>query len=152
MPLAIRHVIDTVGERIVVVRSGGCGSWVHGQWGKAILRIPAINSVLPGGGATVSGVSRALRAKGLTDVYVVCIGGDGSTGDMGFQALSGAMERNEDIICVPGRDSPHAAAPEEEHEPPSWDTDRLLEGVNFCLAHPLCHLENLKMEEIHERC
>ena len=37
--------------------------------------------------------------------------------------------------------------------PPSWDTDKPLERVNFCLAHPLYHPETLKgMEKIYERC
>jgi len=38
-------------------------------------------------------------------------------------------------------------------KPPRWDTERLLEGVNFCLAHLLYHPETLKgMREIYERC
>jgi len=38
-------------------------------------------------------------------------------------------------------------------KPPAWDEDKLLEGVDFCLAHPLYHPENLKtMKEIYHRC
>lgn len=36
--------------------------------------------------------------------------------------------------------------------PPTWDISRLLEGVDFCLAHPLYHPEGLKMRDILERC
>ena len=40
-----------------------------------------------------------------------------------------------------------------EAKPPSWDKDKLLEGVSFCMAHPLYHPENLKtMKQIYERC
>jgi pyruvate ferredoxin oxidoreductase beta subunit len=46
---------------------------------------------------------KALRKKGKIDdryVKVVGMGGDGATMDIGFQALSGAMERGHDMIYV----------------------------------------------------
>jgi len=36
--------------------------------------------------------------------------------------------------------------------PPTWDKTKLLEGVDFCLAHPLYHPEKTKLKEIFERC
>lgn len=36
--------------------------------------------------------------------------------------------------------------------PPTWDKSKLLEGVDFCLAHPLYHSERTKLKEILERC
>jgi len=33
-------------------------------------------------------------------------------------------------------------------EPPRWNESRMLEGVSFCLAHPLYHPESLKVREI----
>jgi hypothetical protein len=36
--------------------------------------------------------------------------------------------------------------------PPTWDKSKLLEGVDFCLAHPLYHPEKTKLKEIFERC
>jgi GNAT superfamily N-acetyltransferase len=40
-----------------------------------------------------------------------------------------------------------------EAKPPSWDRDKLLEGVDFCMAHPLYHPESLKtMKQIYDRC
>jgi len=36
--------------------------------------------------------------------------------------------------------------------PPTWDKTKLLEGVDFCLAHPLYHPEKTKLREILERC
>jgi len=33
-------------------------------------------------------------------------------------------------------------------EPPKWNESRMLEGVSFCLAHPLYHPESLKAREI----
>ncbi len=37
-------------------------------------------------------------------------------------------------------------------EPPTWNTSKLLEGVDFCLAHPLYHPEKLMLREIFEKC
>lgn len=36
--------------------------------------------------------------------------------------------------------------------PPTWNKSKLLEGVNFCLAHPLYHPEKPKLERILEEC
>jgi len=40
----------------------------------------------------------------------------------------------------------------EKGEPPTWNKSKLLEGVDFCLAHPLYHPERLIPTEILERC
>jgi len=37
-------------------------------------------------------------------------------------------------------------------KPPTWNKTKLLEGVDFCMGHPLYHPESLKMEEIYEKC
>jgi len=36
--------------------------------------------------------------------------------------------------------------------PPTWNKSKLLEGVDFCLAHPLYRPERPKLKEILERC
>jgi hypothetical protein len=36
--------------------------------------------------------------------------------------------------------------------PPFWNKSKLLEGVTFCLAHPLYRAETLKLEKILEEC
>lgn len=40
----------------------------------------------------------------------------------------------------------------ENANPPAWNESQLLEGVNFCLAHPLYHPEKPKPKEILEKC
>jgi len=55
---------------------------------------------LPSGSACATGISLGLKEKGQEDTKVVLIGGDGSLGDIGFTALSGAAERNSDFLCV----------------------------------------------------
>jgi len=56
--------------------------------------------VFEGGGAALTGTWRALKAKGITDVQVVGFFGDGGTYDIGFQGISAAAERNENIWVI----------------------------------------------------
>jgi pyruvate/2-oxoacid:ferredoxin oxidoreductase beta subunit len=50
--------------------------------------------------STASGVRAALDIKGVNNISVLAWAGDGGTMDIGLQALSGAVERGEDIIYV----------------------------------------------------
>jgi pyruvate ferredoxin oxidoreductase beta subunit/2-oxoisovalerate ferredoxin oxidoreductase beta subunit len=47
-----------------------------------------------------TGVRASLDMQGKTDINVLAWAGDGGTFDIGFQALSGAAERNENIIYI----------------------------------------------------
>jgi pyruvate/2-oxoacid:ferredoxin oxidoreductase beta subunit len=77
-----------------------CWSIIAGPYPQSALRIPLIHSAFETGGAVASGVRAALDMKGDTETTVLTWAGDGGTFDIGFQALSGAVERNEDFIYV----------------------------------------------------
>ena len=64
------------------------------------LRIPVYQPALATSAASASGLRRALDARGKRDTHVVVFAGDGGTYDIGFQALSSAAERNENILYV----------------------------------------------------
>ncbi len=64
-----------------------------------------IHSAFENSGATMSGVETAyyaLKKKGKIDetYKFIAFGGDGGTYDIGFQSLSGAMERGHDMVYV----------------------------------------------------
>ena len=64
-----------------------------------------IHAAFENSGATCSGVESAYRAltqRGkLNEKYkFIAFGGDGGTYDIGFQSLSGAMERGHDMVYV----------------------------------------------------
>ena len=66
-----------------------------------------IHNAFENAGSTISGVEgayNALKRKGKlkddTDFKFIAFGGDGGTYDIGFQSLSGAMERNHDFTYV----------------------------------------------------
>ncbi len=68
-------------------------------------KIPWIHSAFENAAATISGVEtmyRVWKRKGLIgeDVKFVAFGGDGGTYDIGFQSLSGAMERGHDMVYI----------------------------------------------------
>jgi pyruvate ferredoxin oxidoreductase beta subunit len=64
-----------------------------------------MHSAFENAAATASGIEtmyRALRKKGKIskDVKFIAFGGDGGTYDIGFQALSGAMERGHQLLYI----------------------------------------------------
>ncbi|HUV34891.1 MAG TPA: thiamine pyrophosphate-dependent enzyme [Candidatus Desulfaltia sp.] len=61
---------------------------------------PQVGGVFEGGGALLTGTSRGLKALGREDVLSVGFFGDGGTYDIGFQGLSAAAERNENILVI----------------------------------------------------
>jgi pyruvate ferredoxin oxidoreductase alpha subunit len=103
MALVVRKVVEAFGKNTVLVENIGCGAWnaAQGMGSMTGLGMAAFPSMpLPSGSACATGISLGLKEKGQEDTKVVLIGGDGSLGDIGFTALSGAAERNSDFLCV----------------------------------------------------
>jgi len=98
--IAMRFALKALGEKTIMVLPACCWSIIAGAHPQSTLKIPVIHSAFETGGAVASGVRAALDIKGDTETTVVTWAGDGGTFDIGFQALSGAVERNEDFIYV----------------------------------------------------
>ncbi len=98
--IAMRFMLKALGEKTIVVLPACCWSIIAGAYPQSTLKIPVIHSAFETGGAVASGVRAALDMKGDAETTVVTWAGDGGTFDIGFQALSGAVERNEDFIYV----------------------------------------------------
>jgi pyruvate ferredoxin oxidoreductase beta subunit/2-oxoisovalerate ferredoxin oxidoreductase beta subunit len=64
------------------------------------LDVPILHTAFETAGAAASGLRAALDMKDDNETTVVAWAGDGGTFDIGFQSLSGAVERNEDFIYV----------------------------------------------------
>ncbi len=77
-----------------------CWSIIAGPYPQSALKIPMLHAAFETGGAVASGVRAALDVKGDSETTVVAWAGDGGTFDIGFQALSGAVERNENFLYV----------------------------------------------------
>ena len=60
----------------------------------------SIISTFAGTASMLTGIEAGLRAKGYKDFTAVGFAGDGGTADIGIQALSGAIDRNDNIIYI----------------------------------------------------
>jgi pyruvate/2-oxoacid:ferredoxin oxidoreductase beta subunit len=98
--IAMRFTLKALGDKTIVVLPACCWSIIAGPYPQSTLKVPVIHSAFETGGAVASGVRAALDMKGDSETTVVTWAGDGGTFDIGFQALSGAVERNEDFIYV----------------------------------------------------
>jgi len=98
--IAMRFVLKALGDRMVMVLPACCWSIIAGAYPQSALKVPVLHSAFETGGAVASGVRAALDMKGDFETTVVTWAGDGGTFDIGFQALSGAVERNENFIYV----------------------------------------------------
>ena len=96
--IAMRFLLKALGEKTIIVLPACCWSIIAGSYPQSSLKVPVIHCAFEAGGAVASGVRAALDIKGDTETTVVTWAGDGGTFDIGFQALSGAVERNEEFI------------------------------------------------------
>jgi len=98
--LAYRHVLSELGSNTVVVTSAGCGSVVAGYYPATTSKVPFFHCSFGTAAATAAGLRAGLDMQGRADTRVVAWAGDGGTFDIGLQSLSGAAERNDDILYV----------------------------------------------------
>jgi pyruvate/2-oxoacid:ferredoxin oxidoreductase beta subunit len=97
-PIAMRLVLKALGPDTVVVLPACCWSIIAGPWPQSSLRVPLFHTAFETAAAVASGIKAALQTQGDDETTVIAWAGDGGTFDIGIQALSGAAERNEDII------------------------------------------------------
>lgn len=98
--LAVRIALKVLGERSIAVLPAGCMSAVGFNFPQLCFGNNAIISTFAGTASMLTGVEAGLRAQGITDFHAVGFAGDGGTADIGIQALSGAIDRNDDIIYI----------------------------------------------------
>jgi len=98
--LAMRFILNTLGPDTVAVVPASCIAIIAGPQPLSSMNIPVYQTTLESSAASAAGIKRALVAKGNDHTNVVALAGDGGTYDIGFQSLSSAAERNEDIIYV----------------------------------------------------
>ncbi|MEM2192660.1 MAG: thiamine pyrophosphate-dependent enzyme, partial [Candidatus Hadarchaeales archaeon] len=96
--LSLRHVLKGLGKNAIITMATGCMEVVTTPYPQTAWRVPWIHVAFENAAAVASGVSRALKVVGREDVKAVAIAGDGGTADIGLQALSGAVERGENIL------------------------------------------------------
>jgi pyruvate/2-oxoacid:ferredoxin oxidoreductase beta subunit len=98
--LSMRLALKGLGRPTVLVVPACCWGVIPGAWPQTAMNVPFFNAAFATTGATISGLKAAYRRRGMDDVCVVGWAGDGGSYDIGIQSLSGAAERNEDVIYV----------------------------------------------------
>jgi len=96
--IAMRYALKALGEQTALVIPACCWSIINGPFPYTAIKVPLIHTAFETGASTASGVKAGLDARGDTKTTVAAWVGDGGTFDIGIQALSGAAERNDDII------------------------------------------------------
>lgn len=96
--LAVRLALKVIGPRVFTVVPAGCMGAVGFTYPVMPFFVNALCSLFPATGAVLSGIEAAGRKLGLKDYHVIGLAGDGGTADIGIQALSGAVDRNERVI------------------------------------------------------
>ena len=106
-PVAVRGVLRALekDDRAVVGCATGCLQVSGFMYPYTAWQDSYIHSAFENSAATVSGAEacyKALKRRGkIKDTYkFIAFGGDGGTYDIGFQSLSGAMERGHDMVYV----------------------------------------------------
>jgi pyruvate ferredoxin oxidoreductase beta subunit/2-oxoisovalerate ferredoxin oxidoreductase beta subunit len=96
--LSVRHLLAVIGPDAMAVIPPSCMAIIAGPQPFSSLRIPVYQPTLESSAAAASGLRRALDAQGRHETQVIVLAGDGGTYDIGFQCLSSAAERNENIL------------------------------------------------------
>ena len=97
--LVARLALKVLGRQTIMVSATGCviSNFTHAGGPS----VPFIHSLLPGAGSLASGIDAGMKALGKrSGINLLVLAGDGGTADIGFQALSGAVERGHKFLYI----------------------------------------------------
>lgn len=107
LEIAIRWAMKALGPNTALVTPASCLNVVIGLWPKTAPNFPFTNMAFAAAAAAATGMKAGFKAKaykypdkGWDDITALVFAGDGGTADIGIQGLSGAAERNSNIIYV----------------------------------------------------
>lgn len=102
--LGARYAIDAAmratNNQLIAANATGCLEVFTTPYPESAWRIPWMHSLFGNAPSVATGIAAAMRVKGRENVRVIAQGGDGGTTDIGFGALSGMFERNDDVLYI----------------------------------------------------
>jgi pyruvate/2-oxoacid:ferredoxin oxidoreductase beta subunit len=98
--LAMRYALKALGPNTVFSIPACCWSVIDGPFPYSSLRVPIFHTAFETAASAASGMKAGLEMIGNKKTNVVAWAGDGGTFDIGIQALSGAAERNENLLYI----------------------------------------------------
>ncbi|NLI73868.1 MAG: pyruvate ferredoxin oxidoreductase [Euryarchaeota archaeon] len=104
-PIVAKQILLATDKPVVVANATGCFEVSTSGFPQSAWEVPWIHTAFATAASTISGVEAAyhsLRRKGKIneDIRFLAFAGDGGTYDIGFQALSGAIERGHQFMYV----------------------------------------------------
>ncbi|MBY8981634.1 MAG: pyruvate synthase subunit beta [Candidatus Lokiarchaeota archaeon] len=107
LEIALRWAMKALGPKTALVTPACCLNVVIGLWPKTAPNFPFINMAFAAGASAGTGFDAAFKAKKFRfpdqdwdKITTLVFAGDGGTTDIGLQALSGAAERDSNILYV----------------------------------------------------
>jgi pyruvate ferredoxin oxidoreductase beta subunit len=98
--LGMRYALKALGDNVIMSIPACCSSVWQGPYPKSAITVPVLNIAFAAAASAASGISAALKAKKNEETTVLAWAGDGGSVDIGLATISGAAERNDDMIYV----------------------------------------------------
>jgi len=100
MSLGLQWLDDALdGEKPTMVVPACCAVVTPGSYPTTAFGVPAVSTTFASSASVATGISRVRRLN-AEECPTICWAGDGGTYDIGLATLSGAAERNEDVIYI----------------------------------------------------
>jgi pyruvate ferredoxin oxidoreductase beta subunit/2-oxoisovalerate ferredoxin oxidoreductase beta subunit len=98
--VAMSQTLSVLGEDTIVVMTAGCWSSMIGIHPYTSLTVPVVSVAYGAAASVAAGIKAGLTMQGNEHTTVMAFAGDGGTFDIGFQPLSGVVERNDDVLFI----------------------------------------------------
>ena len=98
--IAIRNILESTGKDVIIANATGCLEVTTTPYPETSWKVPWIHCLFENAAAVASGIESALKSLGNSKTKVIALGGDGGMLDIGFQCMSGALERGHKITVI----------------------------------------------------
>jgi len=98
--ITVRQAMKILGQKTIVYTPACCLIVFGSSYPLNAWRTPFIHCAFENSASVAAGIAAALKHKGIKDVNAVVFAGDGGTVDIGIQAISGAAERNDNVLYI----------------------------------------------------
>ena len=105
IPAIVNTIVSASDKPVIIANATGCLEVTSTIYPFSAWNVPWIHLTFENAAAVAAGIETAYKAlkkrgKIKDDVNIIAFGGDGGTYDIGFQALSGALERGHKFMYV----------------------------------------------------
>lgn len=100
IPVALKLITSAVNRKAVSVVPASCTSVIQGYYPRTSFNFPTVNVPFASAAPVAAGISHGLEIRGINDVLVFAWAGDGGTADIGMSSVSGAAERDDNLLYI----------------------------------------------------